>query len=313
MITFRRVLFIFLVWLCSLAPVRATDRLLTPGVHQRALSAGAYCVVVPPFYKAAWPAPLVLISARVGKGRETLQKSGWEKKAQAVGAIAAAIEGGDAAHWQASLNDLERMLPIDAARRFAVLTAADAAALSSMREQLAAAIVIGGDGKLSGVPATLPLGRSDVAAEWAFLERHPRFMGEPTTTRLIVEIQGLRSEAGQILAALYQGPDGFPNNDAKALRKGVVRIKDGAATLMFDHLPPADYAVSILHDENDNGKVDTGLFGIPKEGFGFSANPKLRYGTPPFKEASFSLAGDKTEQRIVIHLKYLSGKGATRE
>ncbi len=31
----------------------------------------------------------------------------------------------------------------------------------------------------------------------------------------------------------------------------------------------------LTHDENDNGKLDTNLVGMPVEGYGFSNNPQV--------------------------------------
>jgi uncharacterized protein (DUF2141 family) len=35
------------------------------------------------------------------------------------------------------------------------------------------------------------------------------------------------------------------------------------------HIKPGKYAIAVIHDENCNGKLDTNMFGIPKEGYGF--------------------------------------------
>jgi uncharacterized protein (DUF2141 family) len=48
----------------------------------------------------------------------------------------------------------------------------------------------------------------------------------------------------------------------------------------------------MFHDENDNGKLDTNLIGIPKEGYGFPNNPKITMSLPDFSEVSFTV-GDE--------------------
>ncbi|MDR0612870.1 MAG: DUF2141 domain-containing protein, partial [Dysgonamonadaceae bacterium] len=63
-------------------------------------------------------------------------------------------------------------------------------------------------------------------------------------------------------------------------------------------LPEGEYAISVYHDENDNNKLDTGVFGIPTEGYGFSNNVKGFMGPPSFKESKFSLTKDSTLIRI---------------
>jgi uncharacterized protein (DUF2141 family) len=75
-----------------------------------------------------------------------------------------------------------------------------------------------------------------------------------------------------------------------------------AKTLVFRHVPEGRYAVSIVHDQNGNGKLDT-FAGIPREGFGFSRNPPIRFGPPRFGDAQFSFGPDASAQ--VIRLRYL--------
>ena len=53
-------------------------------------------------------------------------------------------------------------------------------------------------------------------------------------------------------------------------------------------LPRGDYALAVIHDENGNARLDT-IAGIPREGFGFSRNPPIRFGPPRFAAARFDL------------------------
>ncbi len=78
----------------------------------------------------------------------------------------------------------------------------------------------------------------------------------------------------------------------------------GATTLHFTNVPPGEYAVQATHDENNNKKVDTGLFGIPKEGVGFSNDAPIGFGPPKWKAAVFQLAGDKS---VTLKLRYFTG------
>jgi uncharacterized protein (DUF2141 family) len=53
----------------------------------------------------------------------------------------------------------------------------------------------------------------------------------------------------------------------------------------------------VIHDENGNAKLDT-FAGIPREGFGFSRNPPIRFGAPRFSAARFAITGDAQRQQI---------------
>ena len=46
-------------------------------------------------------------------------------------------------------------------------------------------------------------------------------------------------------------------------------------------------------------KLDT-LLGIPREGFGFSRDPTIRFGPPRFDAAHFTLATDADTQQIMM-------------
>ncbi|HFU76072.1 MAG TPA: DUF2141 domain-containing protein [Arcobacter sp.] len=59
--------------------------------------------------------------------------------------------------------------------------------------------------------------------------------------------------------------------------------------------------MAIFHDENNNKKLDINVLGMPKEGFGFSNNPKISFSEPSFKECSFKL---KENKKTTIKMEY---------
>lgn len=94
----------------------------------------------------------------------------------------------------------------------------------------------------------------------------------------------------------------FPNckADAHAIRLSVP-ARD-AGELHFEGVPAGRYALSIIHDENGNGKLDT-FAKIPREGYGFSGNPAMRFGPPEFEEARFDLIAGWNQQ--IVRVRYL--------
>ena len=99
----------------------------------------------------------------------------------------------------------------------------------------------------------------------------------------------LRSDEGQVLVALFAGPDGFPSKQ-HAFAWRVVPARDAGATAVFGEVPAGPVAVAIVHDENGNGRLDTSFIGMPKEGYGFSRGARGRFGPPDFEDASLDLA-----------------------
>jgi uncharacterized protein (DUF2141 family) len=124
----------------------------------------------------------------------------------------------------------------------------------------------------------------------------------PANNELRVEVGELRNVRGKLHACLTQDPAYFPNckADARALRVSVAASE--ASELRFDALQLGSYALSIIHDENGNGKLDT-FARIPREGYGFSRNPPMRFGPPRFEEVKFDLASGRNRQ--VVRMRYL--------
>jgi uncharacterized protein (DUF2141 family) len=115
-----------------------------------------------------------------------------------------------------------------------------------------------------------------------------------------VEITGLRNGKGQVVCALFLSADGFPKNDAKALAHAKSPISNARAVCEFPDVKEGAYAVSVFHDENSNGKLDTNFMGIPREGVGASNNAKGHFGPPRFDAASFRFSGGRLELKITI-------------
>lgn len=119
---------------------------------------------------------------------------------------------------------------------------------------------------------------------------------------LRIEVTDLRDSDGSLRFSVFSKADGFLKDDSKAAARGVVRANGGDRFVEF-RLPPGTYAVAILHDENDNGRLDTNFFGIPKEGYGVSNNPKPRFRAPKFKEATFALPAEG--KTALVSLQYV--------
>jgi len=116
-----------------------------------------------------------------------------------------------------------------------------------------------------------------------------------------LSVDQVRSDKGELRVCLTFDPKNFPScvDDARAVTRSVPA---SVRSVRIDGLPHGDYAVAIIHDENNNARLDT-FMGIPREGFGFSRNPPLRFGAPRFAAARFTLSG--AEERQDIRMRYL--------
>lgn len=125
---------------------------------------------------------------------------------------------------------------------------------------------------------------------------------EDRSVNVRITITDLRSDRGVVRACMTAHPDRFPRCRGDADAYAVV-VPANMHVLDFPHVRPGAYAIALLHDENDNGKADRALGMMPKEGFGFSRDAKVRMGPPAFDDAAFTV-GDMAV-RQTIRMRYL--------
>lgn len=101
-----------------------------------------------------------------------------------------------------------------------------------------------------------------------------------------VEVTNFNSNRGKAFIGLYNAENAFLENEYKG---GKVDIKNKKAFLIFKDIPDGIYAVTVFHDEDDNGKLTTSFLGIPKERYGASNNAKGVFGPPKWVNAKFEV------------------------
>lgn len=117
---------------------------------------------------------------------------------------------------------------------------------------------------------------------------------------LTVKVTNLKSTKGEIFIALWDSARGFPSNNDSAIERVIVEPEVAQATIK--NLKPGKYAIAIFHDKNSDRVLNTNAMGIPKEAFGFSNNPRLLFGPPKFRKASFTIKNQNITK--TIRLKY---------
>ncbi|MBL8917840.1 MAG: DUF2141 domain-containing protein [Myxococcaceae bacterium] len=122
----------------------------------------------------------------------------------------------------------------------------------------------------------------------------------PAAPTMVLEIAGVRSTKGHVLIAVYRAGDRFSEAGQTAFRKERIPAQPGTMMVEVKDLPVDTYALALIHDENDNLKLDTGLFGIPVEGFCFSKNAMGLFGPPSFKAAAVSHAAQGGTQKLRV-------------
>jgi uncharacterized protein (DUF2141 family) len=125
---------------------------------------------------------------------------------------------------------------------------------------------------------------------------------QPPLGKIIVNVKGFKSNDGKARLLIFsaQNKKHFPKDKDSAYAKFIVPIKDNKVIFTFDNLQYGDYAISVHHDEDSNGKVNTNWIGMPNESLGASNDAKGTFGPPSFDKAKVTL--DKEQISIVINL-----------
>jgi uncharacterized protein (DUF2141 family) len=114
----------------------------------------------------------------------------------------------------------------------------------------------------------------------------------------IIHVSGFRNTKGVLGAELFTSSAGWPEDVQKSFRHEHFPIQGDRATARFDRIPAGRYGVVVLHDENENQKLDRNLLMVPKEGFGFANNPHVLLAAPPIEKATIAVTCPATTTDI---------------
>jgi len=118
-----------------------------------------------------------------------------------------------------------------------------------------------------------------------------------TLCTLQLHVTGFRDNKGTAGGLVFASSNGWPEDRNQSIVQGGFPIAAREATETF-RVPPGRYAAVVIHDENSNMKLDRNFFGIPKEGFGFSNNPRVAFSAPSFQAAAVAVSCPVTQLEI---------------
>ncbi len=107
--------------------------------------------------------------------------------------------------------------------------------------------------------------------------------------KLIIVFDEIESPQGNLLICLCNKQDAFTET---CFRSEKIKAREGQQQLVFEDLPEDNYAISVFQDENENDELDTNIFGIPKEPYGFSKIKGMITRRPTFEKCKFKVQGD---------------------
>lgn len=122
-----------------------------------------------------------------------------------------------------------------------------------------------------------------------------------TRSGIVVTISNLKTGAGQMRCALFRAAQGFPRQPELAAQRIIGTISGKTATCVFRGIATGPAAITAFHDENANQKLDMSFGVLPKEGLGWSNNPKVVMSPPGFEQARFMVGNQPTEIHIRLN------------
>ena len=115
-----------------------------------------------------------------------------------------------------------------------------------------------------------------------------------------VTVSNVKDTTGTIRVGIFKDQATFLKN---AYLGKVVKAGKGEVKVIFENVPSGTYALSVIHDENRNGELDSNLIGIPKEGFAFGNDAMGTFGPPSYDKASFVIGKEVIKMKVTM--KYL--------
>ena len=118
-----------------------------------------------------------------------------------------------------------------------------------------------------------------------------------TSATITVNVSNISTEEGRILISLFNSEESFLGKPYKAL--SAMPDKNGV-TFDFTGITAGEYTISVIHDLNSNGTLDTNFMGIPSEPYGISMEGKNRFAPPSYSDALFTV--NQKELNLSIEL-----------
>jgi uncharacterized protein (DUF2141 family) len=144
------------------------------------------------------------------------------------------------------------------------------------------------------VPRSLPA----LLAAALLATQSPAFAADGPNLRVVAT--NVRSDDGKIVVWVYGSPESWLKDDGVRTQKSVPvqGNRSGDSVTVELLLPPGEYALSVFHDLEGDGRLERNFIGLPKEPAGLSNNVRPRFGPPRFDKAKFTVGADLVEQRI---------------
>lgn len=119
---------------------------------------------------------------------------------------------------------------------------------------------------------------------------------------VVITVTNLRSAKGVVRACMTTRADIFPKCIKDPAAHRVVVPAGERVEIRFNGVKPGQYAVALLHDENNNGTADRSMGMMPREGYGFSRDAPVKMAPPRFTDAVTAIGEGFTH--LTIKMRY---------
>lgn len=106
---------------------------------------------------------------------------------------------------------------------------------------------------------------------------------------ITINVTDIANQNGKLFIGLYNKDDDTFASTSKCYKVVNLFMESNETRYTFKNISNGIYAIAIFHDENGNKELDTNIFGIPSEGYGFSNNIRPKFRPASFEEAKFVL------------------------
>ena len=128
----------------------------------------------------------------------------------------------------------------------------------------------------------------------------PLLVGEDAYDLKVI-VTGAKPNTGQLILSVFDSEERYLKEPRLERRLPVSDASE--TTFLIEDLKPGTYAVSVIYDEDSNGKLNTGFLGIPSELVGMSNNAKGLFGPPSFDKCAFRLSADSAIEIVLAKAK----------
>ncbi|MYC82498.1 MAG: DUF2141 domain-containing protein [Acidobacteria bacterium] len=119
-----------------------------------------------------------------------------------------------------------------------------------------------------------------------------------------VTINKVRPGKGRVHIALVNKAQFLLRKKLKTpLKKGIVKSLGESVQFTFKDVAPGDYAVQVLQDFDGDGFMTYNWLGLPKEPWGISNNPPIRFGPPKWERSKFTVTENSEVVKVSLDLR----------